>query len=191
MFSQSSLPPSHSQEMSQSSLLPFLCSTLRKHCIFSQSSLLPSLPPHTQETSYVLSEEQIEQDELNTHECMLPLMRLLDHMQHNKINPEVPKVGCQSVCLSIYLSVWLSLAVFVNLSLYLSIYLSIYLSVCLFVCLSICLSLNSPCTGHNSRRDANLDGCAAQEAQQQFHSPECSSLYCQTHHQQTEGTCIT
>ena len=46
-----------------------------------------------QETSsYVVTEEQIEQDELNQHECMLPLMRLLDHMEHNKINPQVPKV---------------------------------------------------------------------------------------------------
>lgn len=43
--------------------------------------------------SYVVSEEQIEQDELNTHECMVPLMKLLDHMEHNKINPEVPKVA--------------------------------------------------------------------------------------------------
>ena len=40
----------------------------------------------------MVSEEQIEQDELNTHECMVPLMRLLDHMEHNKINPEVAKV---------------------------------------------------------------------------------------------------
>ena len=70
-----------------------------------ESSLPPSLPPslsppHPQETSYVLSEEQIEQDELNTHECMLPLMKLLDHMEHNKINPVVPKVS-PSVCLSV------------------------------------------------------------------------------------------
>ena len=42
--------------------------------------------------SYTVSEEQIEQDELNQHECMLPLMRLIDHMQHNKITPEVPQV---------------------------------------------------------------------------------------------------
>ena len=37
----------------------------------------------------------MEQDELNTHESMLPLMRLLDHMDHNKINPVVPKVRSQ------------------------------------------------------------------------------------------------
>jgi DNA-dependent protein kinase catalytic subunit len=43
------------------------------------------------EMSYTVSEEQIEQDELNQHECMLPLMRLIDHMQHNKITPEVPQ----------------------------------------------------------------------------------------------------
>jgi DNA-dependent protein kinase catalytic subunit len=42
-----------------------------------------------EEMSYTVSEEQIEQDELNMHECMLPLMRLIDHMQHNKITPEV------------------------------------------------------------------------------------------------------
>ena len=39
-----------------------------------------------------MSEEQIEQDELNMHECMLPLMKLIDHMEHNKITPEVPQV---------------------------------------------------------------------------------------------------
>ena len=48
-----------------------------------------------------MSEEQIEQDELNQHECMLPLMRLIDHLQHNKITPEVPEVcvcGVQTLC---------------------------------------------------------------------------------------------
>ena len=40
----------------------------------------------------MVSEEQIEQDELNGNECMLSLMKLLDHMEHNKINPEAPKV---------------------------------------------------------------------------------------------------
>lgn len=44
-------------------------------------------------SSYLVTEEQIEQDELNQHECMLPLMKLLDHMEHNKINPQVPKVN--------------------------------------------------------------------------------------------------
>ena len=53
--------------------------------------------------SYTVSEEQIEQDELNMHECMLPLMRLIDHMQHNKITPEVAEVQrviteCMNVC---------------------------------------------------------------------------------------------
>ena len=43
--------------------------------------------------SYTVSEEQIEQDELNMHECMLPLMKLIDHMEHNKINPVVPQVS--------------------------------------------------------------------------------------------------
>ena len=46
----------------------------------------------SQETWYVVSEEQVEQDALNTHESMLALMRLLDHMEHNNINPAVPKV---------------------------------------------------------------------------------------------------
>ncbi len=40
----------------------------------------------------VVMEEQLEQDCVNTHECMVPLMRLLDHMEHNKINPEIVKV---------------------------------------------------------------------------------------------------
>ena len=39
-----------------------------------------------------MSEEQVEQDELNQHECMLPLMRLLDHMQHNCVTPKVSQV---------------------------------------------------------------------------------------------------
>ena len=39
-----------------------------------------------------MSEEQIDQDELNMHECMLPLMKLFDHMEHNKITPQVPQV---------------------------------------------------------------------------------------------------
>ena len=42
--------------------------------------------------SYTWAEEQIEQDELNQHDCMLPLMRLIDHLHHNKITPEVPEV---------------------------------------------------------------------------------------------------
>ena len=42
--------------------------------------------------SYTWAEEQIEQDELNQHKCMLPLMRLIDHLHHNKITPEVPEV---------------------------------------------------------------------------------------------------
>lgn len=29
----------------------------------------------------------MEEDELNSHKCMLPLMRLLDHMEHNKVTP--------------------------------------------------------------------------------------------------------
>ncbi len=56
------------------------------------SSVNPAPISSPCQTSYIVSEEQIEQDELNTHECMLPLMKLLDHMDHNKINPEVPKV---------------------------------------------------------------------------------------------------
>ena len=35
-----------------------------------------------------MSEEQLEEDSLNLHECMVPLMKLLDHMQHNKIGLE-------------------------------------------------------------------------------------------------------
>ena len=47
-----------------------------------------------------MSEEQIEQDELNTHECMLPLMKLIDHMEHNKITPEVAQVYIIQVSIS-------------------------------------------------------------------------------------------
>ncbi|XP_019852740.1 PREDICTED: DNA-dependent protein kinase catalytic subunit [Amphimedon queenslandica] len=38
-------------------------------------------------SSYVVSEEQLEEDDLNIHECMTPLMKLLDHMIINKITP--------------------------------------------------------------------------------------------------------
>ena len=65
-----------------------------------------------QEMSYTVSEEQIEQDELNQHECMLPLMKLIDHMQHNKITPEVPQV------LHMYINTVMSgLMIYVSLSL--------------------------------------------------------------------------
>ena len=47
-----------------------------------------------EEATVVTSEEQLEQDCVNIHECMVPLMRLLDHMEYNKINPEVEKVSC-------------------------------------------------------------------------------------------------
>ena len=52
-----------------------------------------------------MSEEQIEQDELNQHECMLPLMRLIDHMQHNKITPEVPQVLIHTTRLQYYFQI--------------------------------------------------------------------------------------
>ena len=44
-------------------------------------------------SSYVVMEEEVEQDELNSHECMSVIMRLLDHMQLNDINPAVPAVS--------------------------------------------------------------------------------------------------
>ena len=49
----------------------------------------------------MVTEEQVEQDELNQHECMLPLMQLLDHMEHNKINPQVPKVDYEVTLFSV------------------------------------------------------------------------------------------
>lgn len=42
-----------------------------------------------------MSEEQIEQDELNLHECMLPIMKVIDHMEHNKVTPEIAQVLTQ------------------------------------------------------------------------------------------------
>jgi DNA-dependent protein kinase catalytic subunit len=48
-------------------------------------------------SSYVISEEELELDGLNTHECMLVLMNLLDHMQHNKIIPEVTEDGSREM----------------------------------------------------------------------------------------------
>ena len=46
---------------------------------------------------YILSEEQLEDDELNSHECMISLMNLLDHMQHNKITPEITEEATTTV----------------------------------------------------------------------------------------------
>jgi DNA-dependent protein kinase catalytic subunit len=52
-----------------------------------------SVPKSASETeqSYVVSEEHIEQDELNLHHCMGTFMKILDHMEYNKITPQVPK----------------------------------------------------------------------------------------------------
>ena len=41
----------------------------------------------------MVMEEEVEQDELNSHECMSVIMRLLDHMQLNNINPAIPTVS--------------------------------------------------------------------------------------------------
>ena len=75
-----------------------------------------------QGNSYVVSEEQVEQDTLNTHECMSTLTTLLDHMEHNKINPQVPKVqssvygfGCLCVCVCVCVCVCLHVCVHVCL----------------------------------------------------------------------------
>jgi len=38
----------------------------------------------------LVSEEELEMDSLNQHRCMLPLMKLLDHMQHNITQPHPP-----------------------------------------------------------------------------------------------------
>ena len=48
----------------------------------------------------MVNEEQLEMDELNQHECMLPLMKLLDHMEHNKINPPTSTVRAHALALS-------------------------------------------------------------------------------------------
>lgn len=47
----------------------------------------------------MVSEEHMEMDELNQHECMLPLMKLLDHMQHNNLNPVMTGVSACPVCI--------------------------------------------------------------------------------------------
>ena len=46
-----------------------------------------------QEESYELSEDTVEMDELNSHECMAKMTALLKHLQQNMISPEPPKVG--------------------------------------------------------------------------------------------------
>ena len=45
-----------------------------------------------QEESYEPSEDAVEMDELNSHECMAKMTALLKHLQQNKISPEPPKV---------------------------------------------------------------------------------------------------
>ena len=45
-----------------------------------------------QEESYELTEDTVEMDELNSHECMAKVTALLKHLQQNKISPEPPKV---------------------------------------------------------------------------------------------------
>lgn len=52
----------------------------------------------------ITSEEQLEMDCVNVHECMVPLMRLLDHMDANNVNPPVPTVTIQTTtqaCVSV------------------------------------------------------------------------------------------
>ena len=44
------------------------------------------------EESYELSEDTVEMDEINSHECMAKMSALLKHLQQNKISPELPKV---------------------------------------------------------------------------------------------------
>ena len=39
-----------------------------------------------------MSEDTVEMDELNGHECMATITSLLKHLIQNKISPELPKV---------------------------------------------------------------------------------------------------
>lgn len=50
-----------------------------------------------QEESYEVSEDTVEMDELNKHECMAKMSALLKHLIQNKISPEQPKVFVQNV----------------------------------------------------------------------------------------------
>lgn len=45
-----------------------------------------------QEESYEVSEDTVEMDELNSHECMAKMSALLKHLVQNKISPEQRKV---------------------------------------------------------------------------------------------------
>lgn len=47
----------------------------------------------TQEESYEVSEDTVEMDELNSHECMSKITALVKHLLQNKISPEPPKVS--------------------------------------------------------------------------------------------------
>ena len=50
-----------------------------------------------------MSEDTVEMDELNRHECMAKMTALLKHLVQNKISPEQPKVfiplhRCEVLC---------------------------------------------------------------------------------------------
>jgi NUC194 domain len=56
---------------------------------FLKKSVLDAASFSDTTTTYV----ELELDELNRHECMPSLIRLLQHMEQNKITPTVQEVG--------------------------------------------------------------------------------------------------
>ena len=58
--------------------------------LLSQNTALISTS--VQEDSFEVSEDTVEMDELNRHECMSKMTALLKHMVQNKISPEPQKV---------------------------------------------------------------------------------------------------
>ena len=46
------------------------------------------------QSTYLVSEERLELDDINRNPCMSAILRVLDHMEHNKINPDPPSNPC-------------------------------------------------------------------------------------------------
>ncbi|XP_068717854.1 DNA-dependent protein kinase catalytic subunit-like isoform X1 [Montipora capricornis] len=68
-----------------------------------ESTLKPSTSKENGEDSYQLSEDIVEMDELNSHECMGKMKSLLKHLLENRISPEPPK-GIPSVEMPAWMS---------------------------------------------------------------------------------------
>lgn len=65
--------------------------SISSQSLFSMKKRLQYKPKQRAEGTYIVSEEQIELDQINLNPCMETYMRVIDYMQHNKINPDPPQ----------------------------------------------------------------------------------------------------